>query len=444
MINPLRERIWFIKGFFKKYLVQILFSLVLTVILFFLGSFVLSKLPKHQSIYRIGIVGQFGAGQLPPYIINFLKAGLVSLGDKHEPQPGLAEKWDISDDGKTYSFYLRPGLKWNDGADVKASDIKISIPNINIETIDPNIIRFRIPTKFSPFLSLLNIPLLNSKGKIIGDYDIRLKQKTSGVISQITLTTTDKILIFNVFQTPKQAITAFKLGQIDLALNLPSEYESDAKNYGKINKQVDLNRIVTLIFSQQDPNLKDKNVRQGIAYALKDKTLSQTEAITTLSPVSWAFNPLVKTYPYNPQRTKELIKAPITLELATTPELLTTAENIRSQLNSDQITINTKVITSTPEQFQLLLTTYNIPWDPDQYRDWHSTQATNIGRGSDEKIDKLLEDGRVTLDPKEKKRIYFDFQKTFSEELPALVLYHPSVFNLARKDAYFKLIDTAK
>lgn len=442
MINPFRERIWFIKGFVNKYLVQILFSLIITVLLAILVNFVLSKLPQNSAIYRIGIVGQFGSGQLPPYIINFLNAGLITLDAKHEPQPGLAERWEITEDGKTYTFYLRPGLKWNDGVDVKASDIKISIPNINIETVDPNIIRFRIPTKFSPFLSLLNIPLLSSKGKIIGQYDIRLKQKTSGVISQITVTSRNKSLIFNVFQTPKQAMTAFKLGQIDLALNLPSEFEAEAQSFGKVRKQVDLNHVVTLIFSQQDPNLKDKNTRQAIAYSLKDKTFGQTEAITTISPDSWAFNPLVKTYPYNSVRAKELIKTPITLELATTPELLSVAEDLRTQLNSDRIAISTKVVTSTPEQFQLLLKPFSIPSDPDQYRDWHSTQATNIGRGSDEKIDKLLEDGRITLDQKERKRIYFDFQKTFSEELPALVLFHPSTFNLARKEAYFDIIST--
>ncbi|HCQ31213.1 TPA: hypothetical protein DIU27_02435 [Candidatus Collierbacteria bacterium] len=444
MINPFRERIWFIKGFVKKYTLQILVSLGITVLVVSLGNIVVSRLPHPKARYRIGIVGQFGSGQLPPYIINFVNAGLVTIDNNHEPLPGLAERWEISDDGKTYTFYLKPNLKWYSGKAVKASDIKISIPNISIETVDPNIIRFHIPTKFSPFLSLLNIPLLNSFGEIIGEYDIHLKQKSSGVISQITVETRDKTLIFNVFPTAKQALTAFKLGQADLVLNLPSEYQTEAEQYGKISKLVDSNHVVELIFNQQDPNLKEKNVRQGIAYSLKDKTFGQTEALTTINPSSWVFNPLVKTYPYNPQRTKELIKSPISLELATTPELLSVAENIKNQLNSDKISINTKVVTSIPEQFQLLLTTYSIPSDPDQYRDWHSTQSTNIGRGSDEKIDKLLEDGRITQDSKERKRIYFDFQKTFAEEIPALVLYYPSVFNLARKEAYFQLIDTAK
>lgn len=442
MIKKIRERIWFVKGFFKKYSLQVLISLGVTVFIALVGNFVLQKLPQSKASYRIGIVGQFGSGQLPPYITNYLNAGLVTLGPNHEPQPGLAEKWEISDEGKTYTFYLKPNLKWHTGEDVKATDIKISIPNISIETVDPNIIRFRIPTKFSPFLSLLNIPLLNADGKIIGPYDIHLKQKTTGVISQITVDADDKTLIFNVFATPKLALTAFKLGQVDLVLNLPSEFETDAKNYGSIKRQVDLNKVVMLIFNQQDPNLKEKNVRQGIAYYLKDKTFGETEALTTISPLSWAFNPLVKTYPFNPQRTKELIKSPITLELATTPELLSVAENIRTQLGSDLISINTRVVTSTPEQFQLLLSNFTIPSDPDQYRDWHSTQATNIGRGQDEKIDKLLEDGRITQDTKERKRIYFDFQKTFSEELPSLVLFHPAFFNLARKESYFSIIDS--
>jgi peptide/nickel transport system substrate-binding protein len=442
MIKPLRERIWFIKGFFKKYFLQIVISLGVTVLVAVLGSLVISKLPQSKAHYRIGIVGQFGSGQLPPYIIGLLNSGLITLDENLEPQPALAERWEIENDSKTYTFYLKPNLKWFSGKDVKATDIKISIPNINIETIDPNIVRFRIPTKFSPFLSLLNIPLLNSKGEIIGEYEIRLKQKSSGVISQITVDSQNKTLIFNVFPTAKQALTAFKLGQVDLVLNLPSEYLSEAEQYGKISKKVDLSRVVMLIFNQQDPNLKEKTVRQGIAYSLKDKVFNQTEALTTINPNSWAFNPLVKTYPYSAQKTKEMIKSPISLELATTPELLSVAENIKTQLPSDLISVSTKVVTSVPEQFQLLLTSYSIPADPDQYRDWHSTQATNIGRGSDEKIDKLLEDGRITLDQTERKRIYFDFQKTFSEELPSLVLFHPSVFNLARKEAYFSIIDT--
>ncbi|HAN22573.1 TPA: hypothetical protein DCP77_02220 [Candidatus Collierbacteria bacterium] len=442
MIKTIRERVWFIKGFLQKYSKQIVISVIITIAFSLLANILTKNVSGRRTEIKIGIVGQFGAGQLPSYIIDYLNAGLVSIDENLEPIPGLAEKWDIEDGGNTYTFYLKPDLKWYGGANVKASDIKFSIPNIVVETQDPNIIKFRIPTKFAPFLSLLNIPLLNSKGAIIGDFDIRLKQKSSGIITQIILESDTKKIVFNVFSTAKQAITAFKLGQLDLILGLPSEYSSDLTSYANLEKKTDFNRVVMLVFNQTDPNLKDKNLRQGIAYALDDKSFGQIEALTTINPNSWAFSPLVKTYDYNIQRTKELITTPVVLELATTPELLPVAEVIKSRLDSELITINTKVVTSTPDQFQLLLTTYNIPTDPDQYRDWHSTQTTNIGKGADEKIDKLLEDGRVNLDQKERKRIYIEFQKTFSEELPALVLYHPTVIDVARNKANFNIISS--
>lgn len=444
MIKPFRERIWFIKGFFKKYSKQVVLSIAVTIILSLLANILTKNMPGRTKEIRIGIVGQFSANQLPSSIINFLNAGLISLDDNLQPTPGLAESWTIEDNDSTYNFKLRPGLKWYGGNDVKASDIKFSIPNIIIETQDPNIIKFKIPTKFAPFLSLLNIPLLNQKGAIVGDYDIRLKQKSSGYITQIILESKTKKIVFNVYSTAKQAILAYKLGQLDLIMDLPSEYENELKLYANIIKKTDFNRVVMLIFNQTDQNLKEKNIRQGIAYALKEKSFGETEALTTINPNSWAFSPLIKTYSYNNQRAGELIKSPITLELATTPELLPIAEIIKSQLDSDLIKINTRVVTSTPDQFQLLLTTYNIPTDPDQYRDWHSTQATNIGKGADEKIDKLLEDGRVNMDQKERKKIYIDFQKTFSEELPALVLYNPSIIDVVRNEDNFKLFNISE
>lgn len=435
-----RENLWFLSSFFKKYSRLIFGSLILTVFAVVLIKQFSQFLPKPKSQYRVGIVGQFGANQLPPRIINFLNSGLVSLNEKQEPQPNLAQNWEISEDGKVYTFYLRPELKWSTNEPLFASQINMSIPNINIETQDPNIIRFKIPTKYAPFLNLLTVPLLNSQSKLAGDYEINLKQKGSGVITQITLESSTKKIIFNVYSTPKQALVAFKLGQVDMVIDLPTDYLEGNNSYGKVKKEVDLNHVVMLIFNQTDPNLKDKNIRQGIAYALQNKTFGEHEALTTIHPNSWGYNPLVKTYPFNPERAKELIKNKISLELATTPELLGLAEKIKSQLDSNIIEINTKVVTSTPDQFQLYLTSYAIPSDPDQYRDWHSTQSNNIGRGSDEKIDKLLEDGRTSQDQKTRKGVYFDFQKSFSEELPALTLFHPSIFHLSRHQEFFDLI----
>jgi peptide/nickel transport system substrate-binding protein len=52
---------------------------------------------------------------------------LLALDAQFKVQPQMAEKWQVSADGKTYTFTLRNGLKWHDGAPVKAEDCVASI-----------------------------------------------------------------------------------------------------------------------------------------------------------------------------------------------------------------------------------------------------------------------------------------------------------------------------
>ena len=52
---------------------------------------------------------------------------LVTYGYNSEIIPQLAEKWDVSEDGKTYTFYLRKGVLFHNGKEMKAEDVKASI-----------------------------------------------------------------------------------------------------------------------------------------------------------------------------------------------------------------------------------------------------------------------------------------------------------------------------
>ena len=54
-----------------------------------------------------------------------------------EPEPGLATEWDISDDGLTYTFTLREGVKFQDGSDFDSEDVKYSLERaINVNDPD--------------------------------------------------------------------------------------------------------------------------------------------------------------------------------------------------------------------------------------------------------------------------------------------------------------------
>jgi peptide/nickel transport system substrate-binding protein len=98
---------------------------------------------------------------------------LKANADRTEVGPGLAEKWDISEDGKIYTFYLRPGLKFSDGSPLTAEDVAFSFnrmrfqkdtayagpfqPLTKIEVVDATTVRMTLDRKFPPFLTLCEI-----------------------------------------------------------------------------------------------------------------------------------------------------------------------------------------------------------------------------------------------------------------------------------------------
>lgn len=59
------------------------------------------------------------------YIMQ-LFSGLVYLDDNLEPAPDIAQRWQVSDDGRTYTFYLRNDVRFYNSREVKAEDFKYS------------------------------------------------------------------------------------------------------------------------------------------------------------------------------------------------------------------------------------------------------------------------------------------------------------------------------
>ncbi|MCG1022672.1 peptide ABC transporter substrate-binding protein [Sutcliffiella horikoshii] len=70
--------------------------------------------------------------------LNNLMEGLTRLNDEHLPQEATAEKWDVSEDGKTYTFYIRDNAKWSNGDDVTAADFEFAWKRLlNPDTASP-------------------------------------------------------------------------------------------------------------------------------------------------------------------------------------------------------------------------------------------------------------------------------------------------------------------
>ncbi len=59
--------------------------------------------------------------------------GLTRYRSDGSVAPGLAESWSVSDDGTVYTFHLRPGVKFHDGSDMTADDVRFSLDRARAE-----------------------------------------------------------------------------------------------------------------------------------------------------------------------------------------------------------------------------------------------------------------------------------------------------------------------
>ena len=98
--------------------------------------------PKKGGTINIGINTDltvvdlhYNAAFISTTILSHVFEGLVSYGEKLEYVPVLCERWEISPDYKTYTFYLRKGKLFHHGQEMTATDVKFSIDRI----FDPKI-----------------------------------------------------------------------------------------------------------------------------------------------------------------------------------------------------------------------------------------------------------------------------------------------------------------
>jgi ABC-type transport system substrate-binding protein len=110
--------------------------------------------------------------------------GLVKLQDPGTPIPALAESWTVSDDGTIYTFKLREGLKFSNGRDLTAEDVKYSFERL----LDP---ATAAPTAFM-FESLVG-----AKDKLAGN-----ATEVSGVkvIDPLTVEFTTELPVWSLMQ----------------------------------------------------------------------------------------------------------------------------------------------------------------------------------------------------------------------------------------------------
>jgi ABC-type transport system substrate-binding protein len=281
-------------------------------------------------------------------------------------RPGLAESWEISDDGLTYTFNLRQGVKFHDGAEFNAdavvtwfNSIKEGAPGSQfdatkmvymqdfittwidaVEATDEYTVTMTLPRPYSPLLANLAIPIASIVSPTAiekGLDEVAVSPSGTGAFmlakkedwtrdSQMVLTANPDYwggapkvdqLIFRVVPESSTRLQQLETGELDIAWALsPEDVERTRENADLIVvEDAGLNTNCVEFNVTKEP-FTSKEVRQALNYAVNKEELSEglyngnmVTAGGVLPPVDWAYNPEMTDYDYDPDKARELLAA---------------------------------------------------------------------------------------------------------------------------------------
>ncbi|NQV00027.1 MAG: hypothetical protein HQ538_04760 [Parcubacteria group bacterium] len=328
------------------------------------------KKPAYGGLYIEGVVGQpqFINPILAPAsdsdldITRLVYSSLLKYDENQELVLDLAENYEISEDQKNYTFYIKSGIKWHDGEEITANDIvftvqtiknpeyqsplKTSFSGVAVEKIDDYTVQFTLTgDTFSPFLmentTFGIIPQhiwqdIPPKSATLTEYNLEpvgsgpyqfkeyKKDKKTSFINSYSLTAFENYfdkkpyieeITFNFYDEYPALISAYNKKEVKGISYLPSEGKESLKK--EINEYtLKLPRYYAIFFNEAENNiLANTKVRQAIAHSIdKQKIIDEVmmgQGMIVDSPILPGFlgyNPEVKKYEYDPEKARTILE----------------------------------------------------------------------------------------------------------------------------------------
>jgi peptide/nickel transport system substrate-binding protein len=428
-------------------------------------------------------------------LVSLIFAGLMRHDNQGNIIPMLAETYEISPDGLDYTVVLKEKLFWSDGVKLTADDIMFTVgqaknpqtgstrrPNwegVETEKIDDRTIQFHLQRAYVPFLENLTLGIipkhiwesvppsqfslveLNTSPIGAGPYKIKsIKRNALGSITNMQLAGNKyfalgkpniRKLIINFYPNEEEALNAFQRGSLDLLGAISPKYVKQLSERRTRVLPINLQRVIAVFFNKDTQKaLASSNIRKALDLGTNKELLISTilENYGTLIdgplPQNFIAEENASDSNYDPELAKELIieserEIVLTLTTANTPELVESANLLKSMWEEIGIEVNVKTfdladleqLVIGPRRYDAFLYGQEvIGRNPDLFAFWHSSQRAhpgyNIALYANSKTDDLLEDVRQEQDPEKRKEQYTDIQKEIKKDLPAIFLFSPN------------------
>lgn len=284
------------------------------------------------------------------FVQNSMYERLYELGEDGEMHPALASNYEESDDGLEYVFELREGVKFHDGSDFDAEDVKANLDRIldsegglaayrqaenivDVEILDDYEIKITLDSPSNQFLDKVDGIRIASGDAIEGDVDLSQEVIGTGPFVMEEWNRGDSFVVkanedywesdypklneitFRPVPEDGSRVAMLKAGDIDLAYPLPEkdiESLEDDDNLDVVIDDSSVVRYATLNTTKE--YLEDKKVRQAMNYAIDEEQFANVvksgyaSSLDSIIPPSNSYYEAQTPYSYDLDKAKELME----------------------------------------------------------------------------------------------------------------------------------------
>jgi len=290
------------------------------------------------------------------YVAHYLFTPLVYLDEHNHPVPGLAERWEISDDRRVYTFHLNPRATYSNGTPVHASDVVFTLEKIkdsvnasefasSFEHLDLKgtkaigtttvlvVFRTALATQLESFAEVRVLPeAVYGKGAFrddfhdraigSGPYTLAVRESGRIVVERREHYWRDKPhiqrVVFRVIDDFGTAWRALKIGEVDESYVPSVAWERERTTPDVLRRRLAFREFLApsytcVAWNARRSLLRDKRVRRALAMSVdanKFVALHSGTARPLTGPFTLghdAYNRAVPPIPYAPQEAKRML-----------------------------------------------------------------------------------------------------------------------------------------
>lgn len=422
--------------------------------------------------------------------------GLCLYDESGDLIPGLAESWDVSEDGTVYTFHLRQNVTFHNGKALTSADALYSYNSLTglgggepltakfnmvekLEAPDDYTFAVTLSQPSASFIYLTTIAILpegyteqGTQPVGTGPFKFVEYTPTQRIVLEknesyydneegdlpTRMAKIDRVEIYIMTDTAA-VVSALQSGQLDMATMLNADdtpaLEGDFDIYHSAQ-----NMAVGLFMNNTTAPFDNKQVRQAVCHAVNRADIIDgafggyaTEIYSNFSPIMTSYynSEVEGAYEFDTEKAKQLLSEAgyangfaVTLTVpANYQQLVDSAQILAQQLAAVNITVNIETVewatwidrVYSQADYEMTMVGLSGKLDPDSILGRFETgYSKNFYNFSNDEYDELIEAARVEQDNEARADEYKRCQQILTDEAAAAFLVDPHLFVACRKD----------